>query len=617
MLEVYEGLWQAAAGGGRVKILALSNLYPPDFIGGYEIACAQVVDALRLRGHDVLVATAAPRSHVPTVEHVRRVFRLVDEWNPDFMGTERIILELNGAESRLINAYNVHALTVVLEEFAPDVVFVSNIVGLGGLGLMACLQYLKVPWVWHLGDCVPRMLCTEFWIFDRVHPTLSAEFSRQLRGHYIAVSQQLRDEIEASGVLLHGSVEVIPYWIVGEPRRLARCFAPGETLRIMSAGQVTREKGADLLIEAAGRLRDAGHRDFRLDIYGQVDDPYFAHLIHRLDLNAHVSLMGVRPHRELLGLYGEYDVFAFPSRDREPFGLVPLEASARGCVPLITRRCGIAEWLVHGVHCLKAARTPDAFADALASMLDGKVDLASIGRRGADVVGQDFHIDAIALRVEGILECAGGWASSQCGHGRRGFPHGPACRTADRGDPAGTDDRGIGDGWNIGLEPSPKNHVEGSVAMSPQSPDIHASVGLKRSLKRLIKRLARPLVGRQLDVLYGLFGPCLEPPAADRCLNARLENIEARLVQAPPVDSDTVADLANRVEARFIFGRSIWTTGRLRWLKAFHMTNAFGWDYVALVRRLASIEDQLAETAAPADSSTVETTKDAARQSAA
>ena len=38
---------------------------------------------------------------------------------------------------------------------------------------------------------------------------------------------------------------------------------------------------------------------------------------------------------------------------------MPLEAVARGCVPVMTRRCGVAEWLVHGLHCIKADRTPE------------------------------------------------------------------------------------------------------------------------------------------------------------------------------------------------------------------------------------------------------------------
>jgi glycogen(starch) synthase len=389
-----------------VKILFLSNLYPPDFLGGYEIGCAQMVHALREQGHDVLVATAAPRHPVPTVDRVRRVFRLVDEWNPNSMGTERLLLELKSAESRLVNAYNVHALTGLLEEFAPDVAFVSNLVGLGGLGLMACLQYLKVPWVWHLGDCVPRLLCSKFWIYDRVIPGLADELSRRMQGHFILVSQQLREEIESSGIRLGGDVEVIPYWIAGGRPAARTSYGPQGPLRIMSAGYVSREKGIDLLIEAAGRLRALGLDDFALDVYGQVEDPYFAYLIRELDLAAHVRLMGVRPHGELLELYGQYDVFAFPTRDREPFGLVPLEAAARGCVPLITRRCGIAEWLVHGVHCLKVERSSESYASVLGAILEGEIALEPIARRGVAAAWRDFHIDAILPRIERTLAAA-------------------------------------------------------------------------------------------------------------------------------------------------------------------------------------------------------------------
>jgi len=393
-----------------VKILVLSNLYPPDFLGGYEIACAQAVDALRARGHEVVVATAVPRNPVPAADGVRRVFKLVDEWNPDEMSTEALVIRIRSAESRLISAHNVHILTALLAEFAPDVVFVSNILGLGGLGLMACLQYLKVPWVWHLGDCVPRLLCSRFHVFDRANPALAEEFSRRIRGHFIVVSQQLRDEVEAAGIALGGDVEVIPYWIDGQrpPARPTR--GPGRStggkLRIMSAGQVSREKGIDILIEAAARLRDAGSSAFALDIYGHVDGPFFEHMIRDLALNDHVRLLGVRPHREITELYGRYDVFAFPSRDREPFGLVPLEAAAQGCVPLIPRRCGVAEWLVHGVHCLKVARSPAAFAEMFRAIMAGEIALEPIARRAQAAVWRDFHIDVILPRIEDKLAVA-------------------------------------------------------------------------------------------------------------------------------------------------------------------------------------------------------------------
>jgi glycosyltransferase involved in cell wall biosynthesis len=392
-----------------VKILALSNLYPPDVQGGYELGCSQVVDALRARGHDVVVAAAAPRQPVASEPHVRRVFGLVDEWNVHAMGRAPLVVNVKAAASRLVSAHNIHVLTQELGRFDPDVVLVSNILGLGGLGLIACLQFLKVPWVWHLGDCIPSMLCSRFGVFDRPIPALAAEFSRRFPGHFIVVSQQLRDQIESLGVFLKGDVEVLPYWIVGarpavQPSRQHR--GAGEPLRVMSAGQVTRGKGIDLLIEAVAKLRDCGIGSVSLDIYGEVDDPCFGSLIGARNLGGRVRLMGARPHAELLRLYGAYDVFAFPTREREPFGLVPLEAAARGCVPIVTRRCGIAEWLVDGVHCLKAARTAEAFASVLRAIIEGRIDLEPIARRAQVAAWRDFHIDTILPRIERKLALA-------------------------------------------------------------------------------------------------------------------------------------------------------------------------------------------------------------------
>jgi glycogen synthase len=388
-----------------LKILVLSNLYPPDFIGGYEIACAQMVDAFRRRGHDVRVLASAPRTPVPEVPGVLRRFQLAEEWNwsADDPWSHPLGARLRDARSRFVNASNIHVLTTALEEFEPDVLYLCNLIGLGGLALIACLNHLGVPWVWQLGDNVPGTLCG---MSDGTFPALADEFSRLIRGHYIVVSQQLIQQIKASGVTLQGEVEVIPNWIVGDRPPARSSFYRGGTLRIMSAGQVSRHKGIEIIIEAAARLRDAGFRDFVLDIYGKIYSQDFADAIRRHDLGGHVTLLGVRTQAELMSLYGQYDVFTFPTMEREPFGLVPLEAAARGCVPIITRRCGIAEWLVHGVHCLKSARTPEAFTEVFRAILEGRIALEPIARRAEAAAWRDFHIDAILPRIERKLATA-------------------------------------------------------------------------------------------------------------------------------------------------------------------------------------------------------------------
>ena len=62
-----------------------------------------------------------------------------------------------------------------------------------------------------------------------------------------------------------------------------------------------------------------------------------------------------------------------------------------------------ASWDFHGVHCLKAERTAEAFARVFAGILDRAIDLEPLGRRASAVIWRDFHLDAILPRIEQAL----------------------------------------------------------------------------------------------------------------------------------------------------------------------------------------------------------------------
>ncbi len=387
-----------------MKILVLSNLYPPDVIGGYEQGCKQAVDALRARGHEVRVVTSAPRKPVPPESHVVRTLQLSEVWNEYmFHHSSPVTSHLVETESHLVNAYNVHALSREIDEFQPDVAYVWMIVGIGGLGLMATFQHLGIPWLWHLMDDVPLSLCR---LGGECVATLLREVDRQLDGRFLACSRQLIDEIEAGGFGLRPDVEVVPNWVVGNaPPERTRFFEPDadETLRIVAAGQINRNKGADQIIETAARVRDRGHDRFTIEFFGNLDDAYFPALVKAREVQDQVIFRGFKPQAELGRLFLDRDVFFFPTWPREPFAFAPLEAAWRGCVPLISQVCGNAEWFVHGVHCLKAERHPDIFADAIAAILDGTTRLEPIARRAAAVIGRDFHLDTQILTIERSL----------------------------------------------------------------------------------------------------------------------------------------------------------------------------------------------------------------------
>jgi glycosyltransferase involved in cell wall biosynthesis len=167
-----------------------------------------------------------------------------------------------------------------------------------------------------------------------------------------------------------------------------------------------RHKGIHLLIEAAALLRARGYESFRIDLFGKVGDLSVAPLPQQYGVDDLIAFKGLCAQDDLIARYAhhEYDIFAFPTWSREPFGCAPMEAAAYGVVMVMSESCGVGEWFVDGVHCLKTARTAESLAEVLADILDGRIDLKTIGRRASAVIWRDFQREALVPRVESALE---------------------------------------------------------------------------------------------------------------------------------------------------------------------------------------------------------------------
>ena len=403
-----------------MKVLAISNLYPPDIVGGYEVTCAQTVDWLRARGHDVGVLTSTSRgTPVAAQAHVLRRFELADLWNQSANAMEgRHARALRWSRAAHVNAHNVQELLAAVEEDPPEVIHMWNVLGLGGAAIAVAVQQLGVPCVWHLGDVVPSYITSDEW---EPIPALAGALSRHLRDiTCVAVSRHVFDEIEDSGVALDGDRHIVPNWLTPPHPPLQRSWhTPGRTLRCVTTGTLHRWKGTDVALDTIARLHEASAADVTLDVYGDDTLGEFAQLANDLGVADVVQFRGFRPHAEITAMYRDYDVFLFPTASREPFGIAAMEAAASGCVPLVTDNCGYAEWFVAGVHCLKAQATAEHFAAALLPFLRGESSLESIGRRAAAVVRRDFDADVVLPRIESILTVA----AQQ--------PHRPAKRASD------------------------------------------------------------------------------------------------------------------------------------------------------------------------------------------
>jgi glycosyltransferase involved in cell wall biosynthesis len=385
-----------------MRVLFISTLYPPNYIGGYEIACSEVVRGLIGRGHEVLVLTAF--SHVPAPPEPEYIDRCLDlRWFWPYPISVSVN-DYNAFEASCSNLQNTYEVTTALRRFNPDVVYCWNLHGVGGLAILDLLTMVGVPWVLHLMDDVPGYL------INHTPAKVRAVFTRAnydvfRNAKIVAISAHLLSEVrENTGITFRREAEIIPGWVACEKLPLRRDYQINGRTRFVMAGAIKTHKGMDVILEAAGRLLREGINSFEIDFYGSGATEHYLSVAIGLGLQKQVRFLGERKKSELLQQYQDYDVFLFPTWEREPFGMAPVEAAACGSVPIITGNCGVAERLVGGVHCLKIERTAEALSDAMRSILLKQVDLPAIGRAAATLVRSDLAFERCLARIEEVLE---------------------------------------------------------------------------------------------------------------------------------------------------------------------------------------------------------------------
>jgi glycosyltransferase involved in cell wall biosynthesis len=383
-----------------MRILFVSNLYPPLVVGGYEQACSNVADALSQRGHNVRVLTTW--CHLPRKgDGPAWVDRSLDlHWF--VLHHAPGLLEERDLHSATCSSYaNTLRLLQAIRDFRPDLVSMWNPTGIGALALMDLLNQVGVPWTLHLGDRVPLD------ITDNVPPYVRAVFcapdsALYARSRILSVSQHLLDEIEVASGITFENADIVAGWADLAAVQPHEPYLRDGEARFVAAGGIYPHKGIDIIIEASERLQAQGLR-FSVDIFGDGEVPHYMEMVRMRHLQDCVRLLGPRRQSELLRAYASYDAFLCPTWERDPFPFAPLEAAASATPPILTRNCGTSERLVDGVHCLKINRTADGLAEAMTRVAAGQVDLGKIGRAGQRLMRSDLSFERYLDRTETAL----------------------------------------------------------------------------------------------------------------------------------------------------------------------------------------------------------------------
>ncbi|MDR0417444.1 MAG: glycosyltransferase family 4 protein [Propionibacteriaceae bacterium] len=178
---------------------------------------------------------------------------------------------------------------------------------------------------------------------------------------------------------------------------------PADAQLVVFVGRLIPEKGIRELLAAFERLRQS-HRGVRLVLVG--DGPLGAALA--AQPGAGVHLAGLLPHREVLALLRQADVFCLPSYS-EGFSTVVLEAAAVGVAMVTTPVGGTTELVLDaGYGLLLPDLKPATIAESLAKALDDPAWRTRAVELCRNRVDTEFTWAKTAERLLAIASARGG-----------------------------------------------------------------------------------------------------------------------------------------------------------------------------------------------------------------
>jgi glycosyltransferase involved in cell wall biosynthesis len=414
-----------------MKILVISNFYPPYYRGGYELSCQSVVDGLIQRGHQVLVVTSdwqgrnsssGQNEAEPALQRsAGRGIIKNDVWRVLHFYS---VLEITGLKRRILQFFRAArgvqdylAVRSLVRDMQPDVAYLWNMSGLSLMPLKVFQQF-RIPLVFHLED----YWLLQQWVdlkqesgrMKRLYRSViqgGIQFEHLSLNHLISDSGTLRQRYIQEG-FLPDTITVIPTglpfeYIADEPSPLEQ----GQAINLLYVGRLLEIKGVHVAIEAMAYLVHEKQLDgVHLNIVGAGEAGYcerLSQMVISLRLEKHVSLLGDLPHQEVISRYRRHSILLFPSIWVEPFGRVVIEAMAQGLCVIASNRGGPAEHITHGENgLLVPAEDPIAMAQAIADLVADGALRDHIRNAAIATVRERYLLDKMRDRVEAYLQAA-------------------------------------------------------------------------------------------------------------------------------------------------------------------------------------------------------------------
>ncbi|MCZ7570655.1 MAG: glycosyltransferase family 4 protein [Ardenticatenaceae bacterium] len=417
-----------------MRILVLTNFYPPYELGGQEQSCEDVVGGLKRRGHHLVVLTSMHGTHNLPVE-ADGIFR----W---------LYLEMELAtpghsirfftERKRRERHNLDCLQRVVEQTGPDAVFIWGMWNLPR-SLPALAEALcpgRV--VYRFGDYWPTLPSQHVFYWHTAGRSWLACLAKRLLSavalammardgalprlkfeHTICISAALRDTLVECGIpvsdarIIHNGIDVEPYLQCRQHQATPREDRP---LKLLYAGRLAPEKGVDTAIKAmAGVVFGRRLGDVRLSIVGSGTPDYedvLQQLVIEAGLTDSVAFLGRVPREAMPELLPQFDVLVFPSIWKEPFGRVLLEAMISGLVVVAAGHGAPCEIVADGENgLLFTPGDAEDLAEKIATLAGDDQTRRRLVDAGAQTVLERFTIARMLDQIENCLKDVAGFGT--------------------------------------------------------------------------------------------------------------------------------------------------------------------------------------------------------------
>jgi len=331
-----------------MKILVLTEAYPPHHSGGYELRCSDVLEGLKEKGHSIVVLTNRcphPKCTLhPFEEGIKRILHLRQDAGSVFTQIRWDCMDL-----RYIDKF--------VGQYAPDMIYLWHIQNLsnailpyfsnrsipivydeGGSGLIHLfrvyqrglyfykneedrfLKKLLKEWVYRISRFVSFNLINPEWHWPenmRIYFNSNASKENTL-SHGVEVNQ---------AAVIPSGIDISKFPFQNHNR-------PGNPIKIIVPSRIKKEKGIQDVVCLALKLREKGI-SVEITIVGKVQSfEYYSEIqqsIRENGIGNAITFSTMVDQEHLSRLYRDNDFCFFPSYFKSGFSRVPLEAMASGC----------------------------------------------------------------------------------------------------------------------------------------------------------------------------------------------------------------------------------------------------------------------------------------------